>query len=102
MAPIKKIAKHINDETHKPQKPLILFIIGFFIIFLGVIILMIATLLYDENSANFGAIIFIGPIPIVFGAGPEATWMTLFTIILAVIIIIMFLIIRREIDKVKA
>jgi uncharacterized membrane protein len=85
-----------------PKKFLILLIIGFFIIFLGIIILMVAAMLYSEGSANFGGIIFIWFIPIVFGAGPEATWMVLFAIILAVLSIIMFLIIRKEIDRVKA
>jgi uncharacterized membrane protein len=91
-----KIAE-INKEPSRPQKFLILFIIGFFMIFVGVIILMVAALLYGGGSANFGAIIFIGPIPIVVGVGPEAAWMVLFAIILAVVSIIMFLIMRREI-----
>jgi len=97
-----KISKHINKESSRPQKFLILFVIGFFIIFVGIIILIVAAVLYGEGSVNFGVIIFIGPVPLVFGAGPEATWMVLFAIILAVLSIIMFLIIRREIDKVKA
>jgi len=96
-----KISKHINDESNRPQKFLILFVIGFVIIFLGIIILMVAAVLHGQGSVNFGAIIFIGPVPIVVGAGPEATWMVLFAIILAVLSIIMFLITRREIDKVK-
>ena len=97
-----KISKHINNESNRPQKFLILFVIEFFIIFVGIIILMVAAVLYGNGSVNFGAIIFIGPVPIVVGAGPEATWMVLFAIILAVLSIIMFLIIRREIDKAKA
>jgi len=97
-----KISKHINNESNRPQKFLILFVIGFFIIFVGIVILMVAAVLYGKGSVNFGAIIFIGPVPIVVGAGPEATWMVLFAIILAVLSIIMFLIIRREIDKAKA
>jgi uncharacterized membrane protein len=97
-----KISKHINNESNRPQKFLILFVIGFFIIFVGIIILMVAVVLYGNGSVNFGAIIFIGPVPIVVGAGPEATWMVLFAIILAVLSIIMFLIIRRKIDKAKA
>jgi uncharacterized membrane protein len=34
---------------------------------------MVATMLYSEGSANFGGVIFIWFIPIVFGVGPEAT-----------------------------
>jgi uncharacterized membrane protein len=95
----KKISKHINTHPNRPQKFLILFILGFFIIFLGIIILMVTALLYGKDTVNFGAIIFIGPIPIIVGAGPEAAWMVLFAVILAVLSIIMFLIMRRESDK---
>lgn len=93
----KKIAKYANKSSIF-QKFLILFIVGFFIIFVGIIILMVAAVL-SGDSVNFGVLIFIGPFPIVVGAGPEATWMVLFAIILAVLGIIMFLILRREIKK---
>ncbi len=97
-----KIGKYANNKSGRPQKFLILLIIGFFIIFLGIIILMAATMLYGEGSANFGGVIFIWFIPIVFGAGPEATWMIVFAIIFAVLSIIMFLILRRETAKANA
>jgi len=54
------IVKCAGDEQNKPQKFLILFIIGFFIIFVGIIILMIATALYGrvqqilEASYSYG------------------------------------------------
>jgi len=94
-----EFARCANDESSRPQKFLMLFIIGFFIIFVGIIILMVAAVLYGGVSVNFGAFIFIGPLPIVVGAGPEAKWMILFSIILAVLSIIMFLIIQREMKK---
>ena len=97
-----KIGKYANDKSSIPQKFLILLIIGFFIIFLGIIILMVVAMLYSEGSANFGGVIFIWFIPIVFGVGPEATWMIIFAIILAVLSIVMFLILRREIAKANA
>jgi uncharacterized membrane protein len=97
-----EIGKYANDKSSKPQKFLILLIIGLFMVFLGIIILTVATMLCSEGSANFGGVIFIWFIPIVFGAGPEATWMVLFAIILAVLSIVMFLIVRREIAKTNA
>jgi uncharacterized membrane protein len=98
----KKIEKYANDKSGRPQKFLMLLIIGFFMIFMGIIILMVATMLYGEGSANFGGVIFIWFIPIVFGVGPEATWMIIFAIIFAVLSIIMFLILRRETAKANA
>lgn len=91
-----------NDENAVSQKILMLFIAGFFIAFVGIIILMVATLFSGEGSTNFGALIFIGPIPIVVGAGPEAAWMVLFALILAVLSIIMILIMRKGIAKKNA
>jgi len=91
-----------TDELVSARKFLILLIIGFAIIFLGIIILMVATFLYGGGSVNFGTIIFIGPFPIVIGAGPEAIWMVLFAIVIAVVSIIMLLIMHKEIKKTSA
>ena len=98
MIKCEKFSNHTNDNSSTFQKSIILFIIGFFIIFVGIIILMVATVL-SNGSANFGAFIFIGLFPIVVGAGPEAPLMILFAIILAVLSIIMFLVLRRERKK---
>jgi uncharacterized membrane protein len=95
MIKCEKFSNHANDKSSILQKSIILFIIGFFIIFVGIVILMVATVL-SNGSANFGAFIFIGPFPIVVGAGPEAEWMILFAIILAILSIILFIIFRRE------
>jgi uncharacterized membrane protein len=95
MIKCEKFSNHANDKSSILQKSIILFIIGFFIIFVGIVILMVATV-FSNGSANFGAFIFIGPFPIVVGAGPEAEWMILFAIILAILSIIMFIIFRRE------
>ncbi len=88
-----------NEESNRFRKFLMLLIVGFVMIFLGIIVLMVATILYGGGSTNFGTIIFIGPFPIVIGAGPEAPLMILFAIVLAVLSVIMFLIMRREIKE---
>jgi uncharacterized membrane protein len=98
MMSCEKFSNHANDEPRAFPKFLILFVIGIFIIFVGIIILMVAAVL-SGDSANFGALIFIGPFPIVVGVGPEAKWMVLFAIVLAVLSVIMFMILRREIGK---
>lgn len=72
---------------------------GFFIIFIGIVLLILAAILYGEGQINFGALIFIGPIPIVVGAGPQATLMVIFAIILAILSVIIFIILRRGIVK---
>ncbi|MGC8896480.1 MAG: hypothetical protein ACP5LB_06940 [Candidatus Bathyarchaeia archaeon] len=93
--------KVAENQSSGQQKFLMLCIIGFFIILLGIVILIIAALVYGEGSANFGGAIFIWFIPIVFGVGPESKWIVLFAIILAVLGIAMLLVMRREIKKAK-
>jgi uncharacterized membrane protein len=96
---LEKTAKYANTDADGFQKFVILFLIGFLIIFAGIIILIVGAVLYGSEAINFGTIIFIGPFPIVVGAGPEATWIILFSVILAVLSIIMFTIFRRGIRK---
>ncbi len=90
-----KLSKYASEQSSVFQKFFLLFIIGFFLIFMGIIILMVATVLSD-GSVNFDAFIFIGPFPIVVGAGPEAPWMILFAILLAVLSVIMFLVLTKQ------
>ena len=91
-----------NGENAGSWKILMLFVAGFFMVFVGMIILIVATLFYGGSQASFGALIFIGPVPIVVGAGPEAAWMVLFVLILAVLSIMMLLIMHKVILKKNA
>jgi uncharacterized membrane protein len=91
--------ENMEEGLDVSRRFFLLFIIGFSIIFAGIIIVIITALLYGSGSASFGAVIFVGPFPIVIGAGPEATLMVLFGIILAVLSVIVFLIMNRRIGK---
>jgi uncharacterized membrane protein len=74
-------------------------ILGFALVFVGVVVILIATVLYGGSSANVGAVIFIGPFPIVIGAGPDVTWIILFSIILAVLSIVVLLVMNRKLRR---
>lgn len=87
-----------NDGQNGSKKFFVLFILGFFIVLVGIIILIAAAMLYSDGSVNFGGFILIGPFPIVIGAGQQAPLMAVFAIILGVISIIMFLVLRRRIE----
>jgi uncharacterized membrane protein len=94
-----------ENEGNMPsgsQKFLILFLIGFVMILVGIMVLVITALFYGGSTISFGGVIFIGPFPIVIGVGPDAGLMILFAIILAVLSIIMFLILRRGMMKIDA
>jgi uncharacterized membrane protein len=94
-------AKSHDCEPDTPPKFLTLFSLGFSIMILDLILVAIATALSRGGSTSFGGIIFIGPLPIVFGAGPTAQWLILFAVILTVLSVITFLALRRKPDNTK-
>lgn len=64
-------------------------IIGFVIIFLGMLIIIIASLTsVSETSSTF--FIFVGPFPIIFGYGPYAPYLLIFGILIFVIFLFFF------------
>lgn len=76
----------------------LLLVLGFLMVVVGVIFLLVAAVLYD-SSVSGSAIIFIGPFPIVIGAGPEAEWLILVGIVLAVLSVIIFFVMNRKMRK---
>jgi len=90
-----------EKKTGGLQSFFTLLVIGFSLFFIGAMVLIVAAA-FSDGSASFGAIIFIGPFPIVVGVGPEATWMILFAVVLAVLTVLMFFIMRRESEKATA
>ncbi|RLI41652.1 hypothetical protein DRO59_06365 [Candidatus Bathyarchaeota archaeon] len=84
-----------REDSSLTKSFLFLFIIGFFIIFIGITFL-VAAALFSGGQVNFGALIFIGPFPIVIGAGPEAVWMILFAVVLSVLSIVIFLVFYKR------
>jgi uncharacterized membrane protein len=80
----------------------LLLILGVVFVFVGIIVVLVASVLYGSGSASVGAVIFVGPFPIVIGAGPNITLMVLFGIILAVLSVITFLVMSRRIKRPSA
>jgi len=76
-----------------------LLIVGFVFVFIGIVVIFVAAILYSAGSASAGAAIFIGPFPIVIGAGPDVAWIVLFSIIIAVLSILVFWVMNRRIRK---
>lgn len=71
------------------------FLVGFFLVFIGVVILMVASLIYGLPD-SVGLIVFIGPIPIILGAGEYSLIAIMLAIILTVLSIIFFMILRKQ------
>jgi len=97
-----------DEETHETveagitvsNKLFLFLILGFVLVFVGIAVIFIATVLSGGGSASAGAVIFIGPFPIVIGAGPDVTWIVLFSIILAVLSVVVFLVMNRRMRRV--
>jgi len=83
-----------QTDENSTRKLLVVFIVGFATVLIGLIVMVVAAA--ESGSVSSGGIIFIGPIPIVFGSGPGSQWLVLFVIILAVLTITMFLILSRR------
>ena len=93
-----------NRETVEEGIPvssrfLLLLFLGFILIVVGMAVILVASVLYGGGSVSGGAVIFIGPFPIVIGAGPEVTWIVMFSTILAVLSVLLFIVINRKIRK---
>ena len=76
-----------------------LLILGFVLVFVGVIIVLLAALLGGNGLSGFGGVIFIGPFPIVFGAGPDAAWLITMSLVLAVLTLAVFWVMGRRVRK---
>jgi uncharacterized membrane protein len=72
-----------------------LYVTGFIIVFVGVLILVSASMLQGISTSS-GVVIFVGPFPIAFGVGPDAPLLILISLILTALSIILFFILRRK------
>jgi len=68
---------------------------GFAIIIVGAVLVIVAMLL-NNSSGSVSGVIFIGPFPIVFGAGPDAIWLIAISIVIAVLMIVLPYVLRRR------
>jgi uncharacterized membrane protein len=91
----------LNREGSAPgsfgwSTPFKLFLLGFVLIFVGIIVMMIATVLFGA-SMDAGAVIWVFPLPpIGFGTGQYAFWAVLFGVALTVLGLILFIVLRKR------
>jgi uncharacterized membrane protein len=74
-----------------------LFLFGFVLMFAGAIILLFSALSGEEGAVSGGVIIFVGPIPIILGAGPYASLAIVLAAVLTIIGFILFFWMRRRV-----
>ena len=76
-------------------KLLVLLFVGLGIIVVGIVMVVVAAAL-GGGSASVGGVVFIGPFPIVFGAGPSATFLIVVSLVVAVLMIVFLFVLRRR------
>ena len=85
-----------EDEGIDLSSRLLAFLLlGITLIFIGIAVLVVASLVLD-GSGSLGGVILIGPIPIVFGAGTDAGWLIALSAILTVVSVVLFLVLNRR------
>jgi uncharacterized membrane protein len=88
--------EEIDYESGSPNWLFLLLVAGIVLVFVGVLVVAAATS-SSGGSASTGVVIFIGPIPIVFGSGPEAGVLILIGVIIAAVSVALFAIFRRRV-----
>ena len=70
-------------------------LLGIVLVVVGIAVLVVASI-FLSGSGSVGGIILIGPIPIVFGSGPDAGWLIAISVILTVVSVALFLIMNNR------
>jgi uncharacterized membrane protein len=73
------------------------FVASLALLFVGMVIMMIASFTPGHGTTSSGAVILIGPIPIILGSGPESSWLILLAAIITVIMLVISLLARRKV-----
>ena len=87
-----------EDESEGFTLPSGLFkwvVLGIALILVGLLVILVASSILG-GSGSVGVVIFIGPIPIVFGSGPDKIWLILIGIIITVISLVAYFGINRR------
>jgi uncharacterized membrane protein len=62
--------------------------LGFLLVIVGMAMVVLGSL--GSTSGSFGGVVFIGPIPIVFGSGPGSGLVALTALIIAAVMVVTF------------
>ncbi len=79
-------------------RTLAILLFGISLIAIGIAIIVLVSL-FVGGSGSVGGVILIGPIPIVFGAGPDALLLVAVGIIIAIFSVILFWIFNKKLKR---
>jgi|GEM_PF-458524 uncharacterized membrane protein len=76
---------------------LLVLFLGFVLIIAGIALFVVAALVKGgSGSSGFGAVILIGPFPLIVGAGSDVSWLMLLVVVLCILNVVLFLLARRK------
>jgi uncharacterized membrane protein len=90
----------VDEGVAVSSRLFLLLISGFVLVCVGIAVIVVASVLYGGGSVSGGVVIFIGPFPIVIGAGPDVSLIILVSVILAVLSVVVFLVMNRRMRRV--
>jgi len=73
-----------------------IFLASLGLVFIGMVVMMIASFTQGHGTTSGGAVILIGPIPIILGSGPESTWLIALAAVITAIALVASLLARRK------
>jgi len=76
-----------------------IFLASFALVLIGMVVMMIASFTQGHGTTSGGAVILIGPIPIVLGNGPESAWLIALAAIITTIALVASLLARRKMSS---
>jgi len=76
--------------------PGLLFLLAFAAIFIGTLLIALESNPIPGNASG-GAIILIGPIPIILGSGPYSFELVVLAAALTIVAVVLFLIVRKRV-----
>ena len=91
-----KTEENEDGGIEVPSRLFNFLILGIALVFIGIVVLVVVSMVLG-GSGSVGVVIFIGPFPIVFGKGPDAVWLILIGITIAVLSIALYLIMNRRV-----
>src|SRR4030067_3764250 len=88
-------SEYENEGTQVSGRFFMFLMLGFAIVIIGIILVVGASFL-GGGSASVGVVIFIGPFPIMVGAGPDAVWPILIGIAISVVMVLALVLMSRR------
>ena len=90
--------KNEDDGIELSGRLLGFLLLGITLVFIGIAVLVAASV-FLGGSGSVAGVVLVGPIPIVFGAGPDADWFISVSVILTVLSVVLFLVLNRRAKK---